>query len=76
MPQRQGPTRRIEQLRRELEAERVLAAPEPDGTPAEPAWKSSTQSNGLERKMGQMPCRENTRPSGSDGRASSQPAMP
>lgn len=41
MPQREGPTRRIEQLRRQLEAEGVLSTPEPDDTPAEEAWKVS-----------------------------------
>jgi hypothetical protein len=41
MPQRQGPTRRIEQLRRQLEAEGVLATPEPDDTLAAPAWQAS-----------------------------------
>jgi hypothetical protein len=39
MPPRQGPLRRIEQLRRELEAEGKLA-PETEQPPDEPAWKT------------------------------------
>jgi hypothetical protein len=41
MPPRQGPLRRIEQLRRELEAEGRLD-PEPENT-TEPVWKASSR---------------------------------
>jgi hypothetical protein len=42
MPPRQGPLRRIEQLRHELEAEGKLTA-ETERTSTEPAWKSSSK---------------------------------
>jgi hypothetical protein len=42
MPPRQGPLRRIEQLRRELEAEGKLGKSELKDAAPKPAWKSST----------------------------------
>jgi hypothetical protein len=43
MPPRQGPLRRIEQLRRELEAEGKIATPEAEDPEPEPIWRSSTK---------------------------------
>jgi hypothetical protein len=42
MPRREGPTKRIEQLRGELEAEGKIPSKQEDPSP-EPAWKVSTK---------------------------------
>jgi hypothetical protein len=54
MPTRQGPLRRIEQLRRELEAEGKVTTPEAEVPMPEPIWKSSNKLVGdSDRDWGQ-----------------------